>query len=111
MGDTIRDHIKRRVRWGAGVAVVSWLFVASTANMGVLGPKPGLLPFIGVLGFMGALLSFMFIRCPKCRARLGQTIALPAAFRLFGPKVKYCPFCAVDLDAQTPAAVRNDLVR
>jgi hypothetical protein len=111
MDDTIRDYIKRRVRWGAGVAVVSWLFIAFTASTGALGPKPGLIPFIGFLGFAGALLSFMFIRCPKCRARLGQTIALPAAFRQFGPKVKYCPFCAVDLDEQMPTEVRNDLVR
>jgi hypothetical protein len=67
MGDTIRDYIKRRVRWDAGVAVVSWLFIALTASTGLLGPKPGSIPFIGFIGFAGAILSFMFIRCPECR--------------------------------------------
>jgi hypothetical protein len=95
---TIRDYIKRRVLWGFGIAFASWLIIALTSNMGFGGPRPGYLPFIGVFGFMGAILSFLFIRCPKCRARLGQTIAVPAAFRLSGPQVKYCPYCGVNVD-------------
>jgi hypothetical protein len=85
---TIRDYIKRRVRWGFGIAFVSWLFVVLTSNMGFGGPRPGYLPFIGVFGFMGAIVSFLFIRCPKCHTRLGQTIAMPAAMRL-GNTAKY----------------------
>jgi hypothetical protein len=95
---TIRDYIKRRVRWGFGLALASWLFVAATSNMGFGRPTPGYLPIIGVFGFIGAILLFLFIRCPRCRARLGQTIAVPAAFRLSGPQVKYCPYCGVSLD-------------
>jgi hypothetical protein len=100
MGGTIRDYIKRRVRWGFGVAFASWLFVAFTSNMGFGGPRPGYLPFIGLFGFMGAIVSFMFIRCPRCRARLGQTIAMQTAMRFtrWSPQVKYCPFCGVSLD-------------
>jgi hypothetical protein len=105
---TIRDYIKRRVRWGFGIAIASWLFVALTSNMGFWGRRPGYLPLIGVFGFMGAIVSFLFIRCPKCRARLGQTIAMPAAMRVFGPQVKYCPYCAVNLDDPMPA-IRDDL--
>jgi hypothetical protein len=104
MQGTIRGYIKRRVRWGIGVAVASWLLVALTGNMGLGGPRPGWLPFVGVFGFMGAIVSFMFIRCPKCRTRIGQTIAMPAAFRLFGPQIKYCPYCAVSLDEPLPPA-------
>ncbi|HEY3852451.1 MAG TPA: hypothetical protein VGL87_15860 [Steroidobacteraceae bacterium] len=95
---TIRDYIKRRVRWGFGIGVASWLVIAISGPMGFGGPKLGYLPVIGVFGFMGAIASFLFIRCPKCSARLGQTIAMPAAFRLFGPQVKYCPYCGVSLD-------------
>ena len=29
---------------------------------------------------------------------LGQAIAMPTAFRLLGPQVKFCPFCGVSLD-------------
>ncbi len=98
---TIRDYIKRRVRWGYGIGFVSWLFIAITGNMGFFGTKTGfaaIIPFIGVFGFSYAILSIMFIRCPKCRTRIGQSIAMYAAFRLYGPQVKYCPFCAVNLD-------------
>jgi hypothetical protein len=102
---TIRDYIKRRVRWGFGLALASWLFVALTSNMGFGGPRPGYLPFIGVFGFIGAILLLLFIRCPRCRARFGQTIAVPASFRLFGPQVKYCPYCGVCLDE--PMEVRR----
>ena len=95
---TIRDYIKRRVRWGFGIALASWLFVALASNMDFGKPTPGYLPFIGLFGFIGAIVLFLFIRCPKCHARLGQTIAVPAAFRLSGPQVKYCPYCGVGLD-------------
>jgi hypothetical protein len=104
---TIRDYVKRRVRWGFGVAFVSWLFVALTSNMGFGGPRPGYLPFLGVFGFMGAIVSFLFIRCPKCRARLGQTIAIQTTMRFsrWSPEVKYCPFCGVSLDEPMPPSV------
>jgi hypothetical protein len=107
---TIRDYIKRRVWWGFGIAFASWLFVAFTGSMGFEGPRLGYLPFIGVFGFMGAILTFLSIRCPKCHAWIGQTIAMPAAFRVMGPQVKYCPFCAVSLDEPMPA-MRNDLAQ
>jgi hypothetical protein len=102
MGDTIRDYIKRRVQWGFGIAFASWLFLAITASFS--GPRPGFLPFFGILGFMGAIVSFLFIRCPKCGARLGQTIAIQTGMRLtrWSPKVKYCPFCGVSLDEPMP---------
>jgi hypothetical protein len=101
---TIRDYIKRRVRWGFGIAFASWAFVAATSNMGFGGTRPGFLPFIGLFGFIGATLSFLFIRCRKCRARIGQTIAIPAAIRIsrWSSEVKYCPYCAVNLDEQIP---------
>jgi hypothetical protein len=96
---TIRDYIKRRVRWGFGIAFASWLLLPASQLLGIFQKVAQLtLTLIGVFGFMGAILSFLFIRCPKCHARLGQTIAMPAAFRLFGPQVKYCPYCAVSLD-------------
>jgi hypothetical protein len=101
---TIRDYIKRRVRWGFGIAIGSWLFVVVTWPLGLWGPRLGYLPFIGMIGFIGAIVSFLFIRCPKCRARLGQTIAMPTAMRFTrrSPEVKYCPFCGVGLDEPMP---------
>jgi hypothetical protein len=104
---TIRDYIKRRVRWRFGIAIASWLFVAVTGPTGLWGPRPGYLPFVGMIGFMAGFVSFLFIRCPKFCTRIGQTIAMPTAMRFtrWSPKVKYCPFCGVTLDKpmQQPA--------
>jgi len=69
--------------------------------MGMSAPKLFLSLTAGkCVSFMGAIVSFMFIRCPKCRARLGQTIAMQTAMRFsrWSPEVKYCPFCGVSLD-------------
>jgi hypothetical protein len=61
-------------------------------------------PTVGVVVFGGAILALQrFVRCPKCKARLGQTIAMPVAFSWgSGPKVNFCPFCGVNLDEPLP---------
>ena len=103
---TIRDYIKRRARWGFGIAIAAWLVVAISGNMGFRFPGARFVAIGGAFGFMGAILSFLFIRCPKCRARLGQTIAMPTALRFsrWSPQVNYCPYCGVSLDEPIPPA-------
>ena len=103
---TIRDYIKRRVRWAAGIGFGGWLLFAISGPLELV-PRPMLPLFatIGVIGFGGAILSIMFIRCPKCSASLGQTIAMPTALRIGGRQVNFCPYCGVNLDEpmETPA--------
>jgi hypothetical protein len=99
---TIRDYIKRRVRWAMGIGISSWLLVAL---LGPLGFHSNVLPvfaIVGVVGFGGAILSIQFIRCPKCKAPLGQTIAMPMALRVGGRQVNFCPYCGVQLDEPMP---------
>jgi hypothetical protein len=98
---TIREYIKRRVRW-ALIAFVG-LFIGSF----FLDRKgdPTAVAAIGVIGTIGAMVAYcsvVFLRCPKCRANIGTTIVVPTAFRLFGREVKYCPYCAVSLDSEMP---------
>lgn len=99
MLETIRQRIKRRMRWTMAAAVAGWLLVASSTAF-----QPHSLPesvpaIMGALLFVGAILCIMFVRCPKCSARIGQTIAMPVAFT-FGrrERVNYCPYCGVHLD-------------
>jgi hypothetical protein len=95
---TIRDYIKRRVRWGFTIAFLSLFFLVLTSHMGFAGPGPNYLTFFGAFVLFGAILSLQYIRCPKCRARIGQNIAVPATFPLSGPVVKCCPYCGVSLN-------------
>lgn len=109
MQETIRDRIKRRVRWTMGAAVIGWLLVASPGITGaVRGRPPSFVigaSIVGFLLFFGAIASMWFIRCPKCSARIGHTIAMPVGFS-FGvrQRVNYCPFCGVNLDEPIDAS-------
>ena len=77
------------------------LFVLANALTG--GRQAGLSATGGVM-FGGAILALqMIVRCPKCKARLGRTIAMPVAFGWrSGPRVNFCPFCGVKLDEPIP---------
>jgi hypothetical protein len=95
---TIRDYIKRRVRWAMAIGLCSWLVLAVLGPLGFHGSQLPAFAIIGVIVFIGAILSVQFIRCPRCSAPLGQTIAIPMALRLGGRQVKFCPYCGVNLD-------------
>ena len=113
MNDTIRAYIKRRVRWLFAVGVFGWLVFPLSAFLrhdepgGKLGPA---LPAVGMLVFVGAILALNWaIKCPRCRANLGRTIAMPLGLSWgSGAKINFCPYCGVNLDEprapHTPAA-------
>jgi hypothetical protein len=52
----------------------------------------------GVLGFGGAILSTIWIKCPRCSVRIGQSIAGAMAIPLLKPQPNFCPYCGVSLD-------------
>jgi hypothetical protein len=100
---TIRDYLKRRVRWIFGVGALGWLMfpLSQLADSDESGKKiGGLLPILGLLIFMGAILALNWaIKCPRCRANLGRTIAMPLGLSWgSGPKINFCPYCGVNLD-------------
>jgi len=100
MGTTIRDHIKRRVRIIAALAISGWLLVPLSASFGA-DPHAFPLPmFLGFAIFAGAILGLtFFVRCPKCNSRFGQ-VASQIAFH-FGStrgRVNFCPYCGTSLD-------------
>lgn len=109
MHETIRDYIKRRVRWCFGVAIAGWLLVAlggSFAKELPPGIPPFALPIAGFVLFGGSILALQRIaRCPKCKANLARTIAMPLSLSWgSGPKINFCPYCGVSLDEARPVA-------
>jgi hypothetical protein len=108
MNPTIRQYIKRRVWWCMALGFGGWLVFALCGVIARSLPD-GLpkiaLPFVGIAMFGGAILALqLIVRCPKCKAKLAQTIAMPVAFSGWrsGPKVNFCPFCGVNLDEPMP---------
>ncbi len=109
MNDTIRNYIKRRVWWCLSFGVAGWLLVPLGRALGNKLPDGiprGAPEFAGVLLFVGAMLVMQrIVKCPKCNAQLGRTIAMPVAFGWgSGPKVNFCPYCGVSLDEPRPHA-------
>ena len=107
MNQTMRDYIRRRVWWCVAFAVGGWLMFPLGAAFERRLPDGVARAAVWIVGFVmfgGAILALQrFVRCPKCKARLGQTIAMPVAFSWgSGPKVNFCPFCGVNLDEPLP---------
>lgn len=107
MNQTIRDYLKRRVRLCLAFAAGGWLLIALGGALAQrlpdTVPRPAI-PLVGFVLFFGAILTMQrSVKCPKCRAKLGQTIAMPLAFKWgSGPQVNFCPFCGVSLDEPRP---------
>jgi hypothetical protein len=102
MNQTIRDYIKSRVRWLFAFGALGWLtFPLSQFLPRYAGDKVGAsLPVLGMLMFLGAIIALNWaIKCPRCRANLSRTIAMTVGLSWgSGPKVNFCPYCAVNLD-------------
>ena len=110
---TIRDYIRRRVWWCSAAGVTGWLLFAAFTISGAAGSARNVfqgtpvVPLVGFALFGGAILALQWIvKCPKCKARLAQTIAMQVAFGGWrsGPKVCFCPFCGVNLDQPVPGS-------
>ena len=103
---TIRSYIKRRVVWCLLAAVCGWLLfpLAGAVAKDLPESMRAAIPAVGALLFGGAILAmYRIVRCPKCKARLGKTIAMTLTFSWgSGPKVNFCPFCGVSLDEPVP---------
>lgn len=106
MNETIRDRIKRRVRWCMAVAVLGWLIFPLTAATNGDG-KP--LPIFIILGaglVVAAILALQWaIKCPRCSRTLGQDIGMRIGLAVFREPPNFCPYCGVSLDEPcSPAA-------
>ena len=107
MNQTIRDYLKGRIRWCLAFAVGGWILIAlgggAARHLPESIPRVAI-PLTGFVVFFGAIVAMQrSIKCPKCNARLGQTIAMPLAFNFgSGPRVNFCPFCGVHLDEPRP---------
>jgi hypothetical protein len=104
MNETIRDRIKRRARLMLLVSLSGFLIFGSTALFGLDRPQPVIVG-VGWLIFIGGFVAMRWIKCPKCSARVGQSIAIPLTLpRFLGQRPNYCLYCGVNLDEPMPHA-------
>lgn len=57
--------------------------------------------WVGLAGvgvaFVASAFSFYGLKCPRCRGNLGPTVGV--GFFAIPKRLRYCPYCSVDLDA------------
>lgn len=88
---TIEKNLKSRLSKARLVALCCWLLFVLVLVL----PLDGVLRYFALLPFLGMLSAIFyllfFIRCPRCSARIGQSMTGMA-------KVNYCPSCGLDLN-------------
>ena len=101
MNETIRDRLKRRVRWAMAVGFSGLLL--AMAGPFVIPDDYASLVAIGPLMFAGAIITVQWLtKCPKCETRLGQEMSQRIAFTFFGKQPNFCPYCGTSLDEPCP---------
>ena len=106
MDETIRDRIKRRVRWCMAIGLGGWFVPAF--SMGVIGafvaPSPmhnriaGVVCLAGLIVSGGAVLAARRTLCAACSEPIGKMIGMSVAFPFFRKPANFCPYCGVHLD-------------
>jgi len=108
--ETIREHLKRRVRRTTIVAFTTWA-VAAVTLITTHGRAPAPIFIVAFIVFAACVLYSLFTRCPKCSAVLGQCVMNHVGIRVgrMFPRPNYCPYCGVSLDAPCPSSPSTDL--
>ncbi len=70
----------------------------------ILSDKSGNLPILPFIGFAVFFVSMLYalwdIRCPRCRGNFGYVAMYYGSPFAISKKIKYCPFCGVDVDTK-----------
>ena len=110
MDETIRDRLKRRIRWCMAIGLGAWLMPAFV--MGIIGAlvapahihngAAGAVYLSGFLVFGGAMLVARRTLCPACSEPIGKMVGMSVAFPFFRKPANFCPYCGVHLDQSVP---------
>jgi len=98
---TIRQYLARKKRIASfGVLIcfaggIAAIIFYDPSNNALITPSM-------VLWYIGAMACAIYmsysLRCPKCRNNLGRSIQSPISIFGISAKLKYCPFCGIELD-------------
>lgn len=98
---TLRESIVRRKRMGAivthlGLAwFLAWMALSHAQPPWLFVAFPGFAVFLA-----GTWYLVFFLRCPRCRGRIGYTVSYMSSPFSVSRKIRFCPFCGVALDSE-----------
>ena len=98
---TIRELLGRKRRFIFLLAYSCWVLFAVAAFTGQRHQHVRVLAIAPFLGGAGCVLFALYgLRCPNCKNNLGYTLNSAGSFWNISAKLKFCPFCGVDLDTK-----------
>jgi|SRR5882724_2861971 len=99
---TIRDYLRRQKRRSYGVLHLGVLTFFGGAIAGFAGSKMFVFAIFGFVVGGAGMVYLARVRCPQCRERIGPILgALGGPFSI-PSKLRFCPFCGVELDNPMP---------
>lgn len=98
---TIRTIINKKKRM---ISIITYTGFAFFAIGIFVSERSDYLPLIPLIGFAVAFLSILYaffgIRCPRCNGQFGYIAMYLGTPFSISKKIKYCPFCGVDIDTE-----------
>ncbi len=101
----IRSEINKKKRFFVKLVYLGFAVFIFVSLLSIRYGKPmfsflGLIGLVGLaMGIFGAIYPAYGIKCPKCRQGWGY-MALYGGFFSIPKRVKFCPFCGYDIDAE-----------
>ena len=101
----IRSEINKKKRFAVkivylGFAIFLFISILSIRYGRSMFSFLGLISLVGfAVGIYGATYATYRIKCPKCKEGWGY-IAMHGGFFSIPNRIKYCPFCGHDIDAE-----------
>jgi hypothetical protein len=92
MIETVRDYVKRRLRWFYAICGVGFALVLVPGAINDYGWPSKLLRLAGILLLVGGTLVMARLKCPKCSKPLGKFFLWQRG------TLDFCPNCGVRLD-------------
>ena len=97
-----KERIKEKCKKMFVVTIACWLIFGISGGLMAITENAlfGIGIGFGFLGFMGSIFYLFYsLRCPTCTNNLGVFLQGYPGNRNF-EKVKYCPYCALELDSE-----------
>ena len=97
---TIRESLGQKRRRAAIAAFGGFAVFAASLVLSDLRTGPSPVVWLGLVLLGSAILYQLFaIRCPRCAGNLGKPLSYVGGPFKVSPKVRFCLYCGVELDA------------
>jgi hypothetical protein len=101
---TLRQAINKQKRGAGLLAYIGLLIFAWGLFNSIANQRTAMMALAGLaLSWLAIFYILLAVRCPKCRGPVGASAAFSSGLLAMPKKVKFCPYCGVDIDSEIVA--------